>query len=722
MVKMKSFVNVMWLVLAAVIGVLPCLAFAADAGVTLQGEGLSVRFGGAADGYGIRGFENRMAGGTHFSVSDGRKADFWRLVFTADGGCDMTKAVQLDNLAPCRDRRIERMPGGLAFHWQGLTVPGGEEGAVDVRADVKLTNGDETEWRLYVTNRDKKWTLFETHYPYVRQIVPDGVADVLTPGRNMGGRLVRKYNSRKEWRNRWGYPGLYPMVTAFMLGDAGLYVAAHDGEARIKTLSLAAGCDLSFQTVVENAGVSGKAAEGPRYPVVIAAFRGDWWQAARRYRDWALKQRWCAKGRIVNRTDWPKAMTDIDIWLLSNQCSATNLRKRMAKVKAFYPDMKICVHWYGWNAETPGLGECPYFSPGSDVRETVDFMNSKDILLMPYVDGRLQSKASARFEVAQAEACRTAAGGLNEETWGKASYVVMCPTMPQFGRAVLDTATNIVLGCGFGAVYEDQVACSRAVPCFDPAHGHPLGGGTWWADGYRTILTSMHDTLAAKNRPITSEGACEVWLDLIDGYLQAETPKGDDIPFYSVVYGGHAVYFGARMKYEDPEAFFALQARAPVWGIAPNWQRISDDFVEGRLPGAIEILRRVARIRKAAAAFLKYGSLEDELRLLGDAGTRRVDWLGADGDQWGKRFSADMPDVFGTVWSDVSGTRSAVCAVNICDTPRTIRFKSIFSTHPQLLAVEGENKAEMNEDGDILSLELPPLGIAVLTGPSAVTK
>jgi len=69
---------------------------------------------------------------------------------------------------------------------------------------------------------------------------------------------------------------------------------------------------------VENAGVPGKAAEGPRYAVTLAAFKGDWWQAARMYREWAVKQKWCAKGRIRERADYPKAMSDIDAWLLAN--------------------------------------------------------------------------------------------------------------------------------------------------------------------------------------------------------------------------------------------------------------------------------------------------------------------------------------------------------------------------------------------------------------------
>ena len=692
------------------------LAAVTDDGVSLVGEGLKISFAGPSDGFGIKFLENCISDPVRFGGNAAGKSDFWQLVFVMDGGADLSKAVKLNNRAPCRERKVVQTAGGsaLSFHWLGLTVPGGEPGAVDVCAEVKLVDGNESEWRLSVTNRDSGRALFETHYPCIPQVVADGAADVFTPGRNLGGRLVRNYDSRKEWRKWWGYPSLYPMVAAFMRSGAGLYVAAHDPEARIKSLSLSAGCNLSFGTVVENAGVCGKAAEGPRYPVVVSAFGGDWWQIPRRYRKWALKQKWCSKGRMAERRDWPNAMSDVDLWFLSNQCSAENLRKRMEKIRGYYPGLKLGVHWYGWNAEKPNLGDCPYFTPGPDVRETVEFMKDRDVLLMPYVDGRLYAKSSPRFKNARRDACSSASGELYEEKWGSGHYVVMCPSSVRFGDAVFENATNVVFGSGFGAIYEDQVACSRALPCFDASHGHPLGGGSWWADGYRRILAPLHSVLSAANRPVTSEGAGEMWLDLIDGYLQAESPLGDDVPFFPAVYGGYAVYFGARMKYKDPRAFFALQARALAWGVAPNWQRVSFDFVEGRLDGSIEILRRVARVRKAAKEFLKYGSLEDALRIVDNVPFFHIEWQGADGEQCGKTFSADLPEVFGTVWRDSSGSRSAACVVNAADVRRTIRFAPVFEKDPVLLKVEGEEPSKLGKDGSLLSLEIPPQGLALL--------
>ena len=689
-------------------------------GVTLDGGDLAIRFGGENNGFAILSLENRLADNVRFGVTQGTKPDFWELVFTADGGKDSAKSVRLDNRAPCVRYRVKKSRDGLVFHWDGLTVPGGTQGAVDVRADVTLTDAATAEWKLYVRNRDPKWTLFSTCYPCIRQVVEDGTADVLIPGRNLGGRLAHNYDTKKEWRHSWAYPSLYPMVTAFMRGDAGLYVAAHDGEARLKSLSLAPGCDLSFQTVVENAGVSGKAAEGPRYAVTTAAFRGDWWQAAKRYRAWALRQRWCAKGRIADRTDWPQAMTDVDAWLVASQNSPEEVRERLSKAREFYPDLRLGVHWYGWNGKQ-GLSECPYFTPGPGAKETIDLAKSLKILLMPYVDGRLQSKTSARFAAAKEEACRAVDGGFIEENWGgKSPYVVMCPWAPDFSKAVFENATNVVFGLDFDAIYEDQIACSRGWPCFDARHGHPVGGGTWWADGYRRILGPLHKLMAAKNRPITSEQSCETWLDLIDGYLLAESPRGDDVPFYMAVYGGYATYFGARINYEKPLDYFAVQARQLVWGVAPNWQRLNKQFIGEERPDAVSVLGRMARIRKTAAAFLKYGTLEDELRIKGDVPKRRVEWLGADGDQWGKPFAADFPTAFGTVWHDFTGARTAVFAVNICTGAKTVRFESVFADDPAVMTVEGEGMPILRKSDRMLELEIPANGVAILTGRAVI--
>ena len=140
-------------------------------------------------------------------------------------------------------------------------------------------------------------------------------------------------------------PGWRSPLAAYNLGDAGLYVAAHDPSQNLKDMVFGTGTDLRFDTVVENAGMPGKASSSPRYPVVIASYRGDWWTAAKIYRAWSLKQAWASKGPIARRADYPSAMADTDIWVRFNETSASAVSNNIALMKKIWPGMKVGVHW-----------------------------------------------------------------------------------------------------------------------------------------------------------------------------------------------------------------------------------------------------------------------------------------------------------------------------------------------------------------------------------------
>ncbi len=64
---------------------------------------------------------------------------------------------------------------------------------------------------------------------------------------------------------------------------------------------------------------AGSAQEGisynQTYDIFLGVMKGDWFDAAKRYRKWALKQKWCAKGKLADRKDIPAKFKKIDILL-----------------------------------------------------------------------------------------------------------------------------------------------------------------------------------------------------------------------------------------------------------------------------------------------------------------------------------------------------------------------------------------------------------------------
>ena len=74
-------------------------------------------------------------------------------------------------------------------------------------------------------------------------------------------------------------------------------MTALDGKGQEKTFDMS-GLDVAIRYRCTDGGVPG-AANAPDFAVETAAFAGDWWRAAKRYRDWAVRQAWAAKGPLA---------------------------------------------------------------------------------------------------------------------------------------------------------------------------------------------------------------------------------------------------------------------------------------------------------------------------------------------------------------------------------------------------------------------------------------
>ena len=661
---------------------LACAAFAfllapcASGGETFGTGPLGLEFASADEGFGIRRIVNRLGGGeSAFLNSRAGTCDLWELEFHMLDSTGGVATARIDNLSPCARRRSASRGRTLAFRWEGLSLPG-ELAAVDVTAGVRLSeDGASADWTIKVNCRSEKWALYETRYPFMRNVVADGEADALLPGRQLGMRLVRKFKASAADLLECFCPSWRPPVVAFIKSGKGLLAYARDGELRYKKLMLFKGASLRYDTLVENAGVVGKAADSPGYSVRTTVFEGDWWKAAAAYREWAVRQKWAAKGPIATRGDFPRSLRNNAAYMVVNGASVTNIA---TKLRARWPGAAIGLDWAKWGM-LPFDTNYPEMLPAQDgVRESMDFGRRNGILMKPYTNGRLWDKGLSSYLYAEADATKDGRGRAWDERYGKRHFAVMCPGSRRWRDTFVANASNVVETIGATALYVDQVACSRPMPCFDPSHGHPLGGGSWWADGCREMLGRLHDILAPKDVSISSEGACEAYLGVIDGYDLASTTHPEDVPFYTAVYGGYAVYNGSSVgDTRDFPAFFASQARSALWGCSLesgwlcNWPLVEKD---SRFSDAFAAL---AELRGRHAEFLVDG------RIVGEASfAEPVEELSI---EWGARSSgkvvpvaARLPAVLGTVFVNAAGTRRAVAAANLSGEVRKVSFSSPF--------------------------------------------
>jgi hypothetical protein len=653
---MKALALTSVLVLAAA----PCLA------EVLENKAISIVFGTPEQGFGVKGITNHLAGGRGFVRGSEHGVDFWALIFHSRGADGKTTEARVDNRAPAADRKTVRRRDCLEFVWSGMDLPG-ERGVLDVTARVRLVGKAASAWEIDVVNRSSSWGLFETHYPYLRGVVEEGEADVMLPAQGLGARLYRKHRSADFLPpSDWNYPGWYPMVAAFMQGEAGLFAAPYDGAARIKRLRFLKGHDLTFPVPVENAGVPGKAARGPGFPVIVAAYRGDWHEAAKIYRKWALRQKWCAKGPLLHRADAPRRMSESHAWLLciGGPGGASNF---VTRVKGRYPDAKFAVEWTQWGNQPFDVNYPEMLPAQRGVEKAMAYATSIGVPLMPYANGRLWDSELCSWRYAKGDCTEGEDGLPNMEKYGPPHRVrtfgVMCPHARGWQEAFGEYVVRLCDVTQCGLVYLDQIACSRPKLCFAARHGHPAGGGSWWADGYRRLLAPAHDVLSRRNVPITSEGAAEAWLDVIDGYLLACCPMPEDIPFYTSVYGGYATYFGSYLHPStDFPSYWAITARATAWGVAPGWYHVWPmDAGKERFGDA---LAYCARFREEAKEFLAYGHLAGDVHFETSPGLLDLSWPNPM-NGGANTVSGKLPEVMGTVWMNADDSKRGIVLANL---------------------------------------------------------
>ena len=110
--------------------------------------------------------------------------------------------------------------------------------------------------------------------------------------------------------------------------------------------------------------------------IVIGPFHGDWYDAARLYRKWAVTAPWCAKGPIYKRKDYPQWFADVPYWTTSYFDSGEYyIEEQINTCKAF--DLPLSVtQVYCWSYTGTNNDRAPEVFPpklGSEgMKQTVE--------------------------------------------------------------------------------------------------------------------------------------------------------------------------------------------------------------------------------------------------------------------------------------------------------------------------------------------------------------
>ena len=680
--------------------------------VVLENNALRLSFDTPENGFDCLGIDNKLSNNAPFVRMCNNIPGLWSLTFKTqrDPVSGKRKTAELNNHSPVQNCFSETVPNGVNLIWKGMNLPG-SPGAVDVQVQIRMKKATgASEWRIQVDNRDTKFGIWETGFPLLRQVIPPGQGDVLLPRGNFGG---------LHPLNRSKYEGTYPsarcalQTMAFHLGDAGLYIAAHDSESCIKRFTLTKDQDFMLHLPAKDAGQPGSA-EAPEFPVVIAAYKGNWWQAARLYREWATNQRWTAKGPIRERKDYPRRLTEMGLWMRTN-VKPSEITKLMNQATLLYPDIPIGVHWYNWHQIPFDHSYPEYFPAKEGMQEAVHSMTEKGQMVMPYINGRLWDRDIPSFEAVYTAACKNAEGTNIVEVYNsKRNMVPMCPATTLWQKKMCKICSTLINKYGVNAIYLDQIGAARPCPCFDPTHSHPLGGGSYWADGYRTMLEPIKAEATRKGVALTTENTAEPYIDTIDAYLSWSPHYQSDVPLLPAIYSDYTTYFSSAQSPEDSiDAFCAAQARDFLWGCQLGWNGSWILKKEHREKQRFQ--HKLCHYRLAAKDFLVYGQLIGEAHPVKQQPEISHIWHRK------QRRTVRLPAVMGTLWLD-DKERLGFIVVNTTNKPQTFHShltpEQWLSKHDSwnstLLTPEGERPVMLNLNKNIISLTLQPREIRVI--------
>lgn len=671
---------------------LPKLALFAQAqvditkGLILKNEHVSFQF--EPENMGLASMKDLKSNQEHINSVNGKHL-LWEVAF-AKGRQIYTIT---NNYKSCSFASLEKLPNGTeraVLQWNRLRW-WEEDDAVSITVIIELPEDKGiAEWRIFVENNSDYWGLWSVLFPIVNGFPESGKYDIARPSFARGGELIKNCENKQSGR----YPGsAWPMqFVAFSTDKNSVYLATMDPDARAKDFVVepVKGLESQRYPIIfegrrhrnfdpepgervyiehypDDMGVQGS--DYPdHYPVAFGVFSGDWKEAARIYRPWALQQKWTQKGPLSQRTDVPESILNLGIWIRDSwvwdgiEGTPEEMNKPLLEA-AKKLEVPVGLHWYNWHT-SPFDNLYPHYLPAREgFKERVAELKKNNIIVMPYINGSSVDMNIPDFDRFQPHAVKDEAGGLRHHYYSDQSgrLLSMCGNQAPWQDEIEKLTDDIKRQFGVTGIYVDQVSGLYHELCFDKTHLHPLGGGSYWASGNRDLLAKVKNVCLKDggNMVVTSEGATEVFFDQLDANLFWSQPSEREIPLMQMVYSGYTLFFGSVCDYTKSDNYFRYaQGQAFIDGRQNGWMDIG--LFKPEYSKKVDFLRQCGKYRLNVLKYLVYGQLLDQV-----IPTENISTFSDDGFGWGmyeKQRTAEVPCAEARLWKSEEGTLAILFA------------------------------------------------------------
>lgn len=373
-----------------------------------------------------------------------------------------------------------------------------------------------------------------------------------------------------------------------------------------------------------------------------------WIEAVKKwYRPFSYTAKW-GRPRVYDnkRPDW---LLNNNLWLSTGSPSVDNVNATIRTLNYFNSEYTSChaYYWHNYDFDT----HYPEFLPPKPMFDyMIDTIKSISSHIVPYINGRLWDTTTVYFQEQNAHdfAITNKDGTIRVETYANTPSAVMCPSTLIWKKTLTDLCDTLTNKLNVSGVYIDQVGCSRPYPCWNENHNHTLGGGNFWSNSYRDIISNIKQKIPA-DAIISTEQNAECYIDLFDIMFMANTPLGNDyrrVPLFQYIYSDRSLMYSLD-NYNDRDNYRSLlfkSSLAFLWG--SQLGSYQPDFIMNRtLVKHREFVRDLVNFRATQKNIFNGGRLIKELIPTGDNPEiyiseyektnviRGSQWIGANGEE-----------------------------------------------------------------------------------------
>lgn len=502
----------------------------------------------------------------------------------------------------------------LHLDWKGMDVQE-QKAMLNVRVSVTLRSGDALSyWRIAVNNRSLRYGIERARVPLLHLApIVDAKDDVLVYPKWRGGLVNDPFHAPvglgENYHTKGAFYPYYVNMQFWALyhrgSGVGLYFGTEDPKPNMTHILLknsANEIEWSAAHFPANIGY-GSEDFAMNYDAVVGPFKGDWFDACQKYRAWATRQSWCAKGPLTARTDiptWYKEAPLIFYTAVADSATGTHSQADNTRIAADdfsqwlkWAGLKLPVNWYGFEQETPGksvfdrptsvsrpyntninekrwagfaskftsyAGNYPGVSAMQEFRDACKHLRGEGGVVCPYVCLQLFNPGpldDAPFaDQARLHTARDSSG--STLTYSGTSLWLPCVADEWWRGRLVDECTTLLKREGAGGFYLD-VMHGMGMPCFWPAHGHAHAGADTMTTGMHELARRIREAVKTDDQDAitTGEDPAENMMDVTDGFLYQRTLRPENqAPIFAAVYQDYIPRYGLELTIGTGDAFF----------------------------------------------------------------------------------------------------------------------------------------------------------------------